>query len=222
MTLYIISQVLMGIGLLIDLSGKIMKSKKFILIYITLANCFYVASYLCQLSPLPAVTNTCNFFRNISYLYLDKKKKPFKYYLIPMAIIFTSFGLALGFLWRNPMDLMMLASILICTICLAFKNLLIVRTGLIANSLMRLPYNIYIASYVGAATNIVNIACVLGAILYYHVISPKKKAKAAKQENEEIKLTETTDGTIVTATSNNIEAEEQKETENVEVEVKTE
>lgn len=183
MALYIISQILMGVGLIIDLSSRIMKNKKYILIYMTLASLFYISSYLCLLNPIPAISNACNLFRGISYLYLDKKNKPFKFYLIPMAIIFSSFAIAIGFLWRNEMDIIMIVSIVVCTTCLAFKNLLVVRIGLIANSLMWIPYNIYIASYMGAVTNILNVLFVLGAIIYYHVILPKKQVKSIQIEN---------------------------------------
>lgn len=196
MALYIISQVLMGLGMTIDLSSRIMKSKKFILVYMTLASVFYVSSYLCQNSPLPAVANACNLVRGISYLYLDKKAMPFKYYLIPMAIIFCGFGVAIGFLWRDNMDIIMIISILLCTICLAFKNLLVVRIGLIANSSIWIAYNAYIASYVGVACNVLNIIFVIAAIISYHVILPKKQATLNNNEKTETITSQTDEQTI--------------------------
>ena len=121
---------------------------------------------------------------------------PFKYYLIPMAIIFCGFGVAIGFLWRDNMDIIMIVSILLCTICLAFKNLLVVRIGLIANSSIWIAYNAYIASYVGVACNVLNIIFVIAAIISYHVILPKKQAALNNNEKAETNISQTAEITI--------------------------
>ncbi len=185
MALYILSLVFGAIGTAIDLFSKMMKSKKFIIVYMTLASLFFVVSYICLRNPLSAIANGINLGRGIIYLMLIKENKSYKHYIAPVFILLTAFIIPFIFLWTGPMDLFLLFATVIATIALAFKSTLIIRIGLILNSSLWAIYNLYIKSYINLICNLGSIAICIGAIIVYNVILiRRKKAREAELTDE--------------------------------------
>ena len=165
--LYILSQISVFIGVILDLIGKGTKNKKYLLLFLTLSNIFYITSYIFLFKPLPIIANSLFLIRGLVYLVLDNKKAPFKYYLFPMILFISAFCIALGFLWSSPMDLFMLASMLIVSIILAFKNMLMIRIFLIINSALWATYNFTIKGYVNSICDVLQIIVLIYAIIKY-------------------------------------------------------
>lgn len=178
--LYIASQVLVFIGIAVDLVGRIMKNKKLVLIFTVVASAFYVSSYICLAAPLPAIINGVNVVRNFVYVFLNEKDKPFKSYIIPMILAILSTVPFVAIFWTSPMDLFMIASITVLTIGLAFKNMLSVRLSLILNSALWCVYNFSLKGYANMTCDIINMSISVVAIILYNVIPYIKQKKAAQ------------------------------------------
>ena len=139
--MYIASQVLVFTGIAVELIGRLMKSKRLVLVFLFIACLFYVSSYICLKSPLPAIINGINVLRSFTYAYLNEKNKPFKSYVFPIVLTVV---LAVPFVvifWTGPLDLFMLASVIVLSVGLAIKNMLTVRLCLMANNSMWAVYN---------------------------------------------------------------------------------
>ena len=73
--MYIASQVIVVLGLIIDLTGKALKNKKHILLFMAIASILFTLSYVLLQSPLPMIANFIAMVRSFWYLFLDEKKK---------------------------------------------------------------------------------------------------------------------------------------------------
>ncbi len=182
--LFIISQILAFVGTGIDLTGKVMKNKKGILVCLVTASALFVLSYVFLNSPLPAIINGIALGRNLIYTYLNSKQKPFKSFVIPMIISVALTTLAVGLLWTGPFDIIMIVSILLLSVGLAFKNTLIVRICLMFNSGIWIIYDFALGAFANVACDVTNILINLIATIIYHVILPRK---AKRKENDIVK-----------------------------------
>ena len=189
MILYIISQIFVGIGMLIDLASKTMKSKKLILLFTTMASLFYVLSYVCLQSPLSAIANSINLVRGIVYLYLGHKNLSFKYYLIPMFLLTSCMTIAIAFYWSDPKDLFVFSATILVLIALAFKNTLIIRLGFATAGCLWLYYNFSLHGYVNMTCDILNLTVVLSAVVYYNIILPRREKLCSDKFKEFEKTT---------------------------------
>ncbi len=186
MVLYIISQVLIFVGTGIDLVSRLLKSKKWILIFMVTASAFYVASYLFINSPLAAIINAINLVRTLDYIYLNEKKKSLKSYIVPIILTITASSVFVAVFWTNAFDLFMIASLAILAIGLASKNLLTIRIVTIVNSAIWVFYNLLIGSPMGAICSALNIVLALIAIILYDIIEPRRKKNKIVQQVVEI------------------------------------
>ena len=192
--MYIASQILVFIGLVIDLIGRCLKNKNQVLSFNIIAYIFYLTSYLFLHSWLGAIASLINFTRNILYINFDKKQKPYYFYLSTISLSVAVFVVALCLLWTNPLDLFLLASIIISTIGFSFKNVLLTRITLLLNSSLWAVYNFSIKGYVNMACDLVGVIIVLTSLIIYHII-PKINAKKVKLHtssslNDDNKLSE--------------------------------
>lgn len=173
--MYITSQILVFVGLLIDLVGRCFKHKNQILFFNVTASLFYVSSYLFLQSWLGAIANGLNLLRNIWYLRLDEKEYKTSYYIFPICIITGLFVVSLGIFWKSALDLILLLSMLLVTIGFSFKKVLVVRLTIVANSIVWAIYNFSIGGYVNFACDMIGLTIALVAIIYYHCIPHKIK-----------------------------------------------
>lgn len=177
MVLYIASQALVLIGMILDLIGKTMKSKKFILFFMTIANIFYVSSYICLKSPFAAIANSVNFVRCITYFVLDEKEKPITTYLLPMVLFDIACIASVIVFWSGAQDLLLLFAMLLSNTILISKNTLIIRTGLLFVGIAWCSYNFTLHSYGAMVCDILNFIFVLVALIYYNFYLERKKRK---------------------------------------------
>lgn len=175
--IYIISQVLAIIATSIDFFSRALRRKRGILLFNVCSTIVCVTSYILLKSPLAAIANFILIVRGIVYLYLDKNDKPFGYYALTFSALIAVMAASLGVFWKDPWDLLMLASVCICTICFAFKNMYVVRISMIVSSVMWFTYNATLHAYVNMACDCINISIVLGAMLIYQILPAIKQKK---------------------------------------------
>ena len=195
MTLYIISQVLYALGISIEAVSKAMKRQRLIILLMTIASIFYVGSYLCLQSPMGAVANGLTLVRGIIYIFLAKRNKPYKDYLIPIFCILTALSVAVWYFWTGPLDLFLFFGVCFSTIALAFRNTLYLRILLICSASLWAVYNCIITAYVNMTFDIVSIIIVLVAMIVYD-IKPKLHIETSQtqlQANLIVKEKETED-----------------------------
>ena len=177
--MYITSQILVFIGLIIDLVGRCLKNKKQVLFFNIIASLFYVSSYLFLQTWLGAIANGLNLIRNISYVIFDIKQKPYWVYLIVIVTSISIFSVVLSILWTSTLDLFLLISVIITTIGFSFKNVLLTRLTILTNSLLWAVYNFSVKGYVNFACDLIGLSIVIASLTVYH-IAPLIKKKNKK------------------------------------------
>lgn len=180
--MYITSQILVFIGLVIDLTGRCLKRKKNFLFFNVTAPLFYVSSYIFLNSWLGAMANGLNLIKNCFYIYFDKNSKNYKYYILTMVVIIAVFSVSLFIFWKSVLDLFLLASLIILCVGFAFKKILIARITLILNSLIWLVYNFSLKGYVNMICNLSGIVISLSAIIIYDCVPYFKRKQKYKYE----------------------------------------
>ena len=184
MVFYIISQVLVFLGTALDLIARLLKSKKWILVFMVIASSLYVASYIFISSPLAAIINAINMVRTFYYIYLNEKNKPLKSYVIPIVLTVVASSASVAIFWQNAFDLFMIASLTLLAVGFASKNLLTIRIITIVNASIWVFYNLLLVAYVSVLCNVLNIVLALVAIILYDVLEPRKKKKLSLAEEQ--------------------------------------
>lgn len=184
--MYILSQVSVGMGMVVDLVGKVMKNKKLLLLSMAISSVFYSISYILLSSYLPAIMQILLLVRAVWYMYLDEKQKPIKYYLLPFALVNAIFIVSVVFFWENAMTIVLIVAMFILTFCLMFKNMVFIRISLIANSLLWCAYNFTIQGYVNMACDLSSIVLYLIALFVYNIL-PATRKKRYLENNYDIK-----------------------------------
>ena len=184
--MYILSQVSVGMGMVVDLIGKVMKLKKLLLLSMAISSVFYSISYILLSSYLPAIMQILLLVRAVWYMYLDEKQKPIKYYLMPFALVNAIFLVSVVFFWENAMTIVLIVAMFILTFCLMFKNMVFIRISLIANSLLWCSYNFTIQGYVNMACDLSSIVLYLIALFVYNIL-PATRKKRYLENNYDIK-----------------------------------
>lgn len=173
--MYITSQIIVFIGLIIDLGGRFFKSKKMVVLSNVIASLFFVVSYIFLQSWLGAVANTLNLVRNAWYVHIEEKQKPHKAYWGPVLMVFVCFIPILILCWNSALDLFVLFSLCITTFGFLFSNVLYVRLAIIMNGLLWAVYNFSIQGYVNLICDISSIMITLISLIMYHVIPAIRK-----------------------------------------------
>ncbi len=186
--IFILSQVCAFIGVAISLAGKMMKNKKYLLLFSTVSSIFYVLSYSFLRAPISAILNGLAIIRAVSFMIMDKRNLPFKYYLIPISILFIAIAISMGFLWEGYSDVLIIIGFVESTLALAIKNTLFIRLGLILNSLMWMINNIILSAYVNLATDILNILTLIVAIIIYNFILPRRQRKDKEKKSSSVMI----------------------------------
>lgn len=187
--MYITSQVLVFVGLIIDLIGRCLKNKKQVLEFNICASIFYISSYLFLQTWLGAIANAINFLRNLHYVFLDKKGNPYYHYLIPMTLAIVVFISCLICFWTGTLDLFLLASVIITTVGFSFKRDLLTRITILINSLLWAVYNFSVKGYVNFACDLIGLTIVIVSLIIYNII-PKikndKEISSIVKDNKEL------------------------------------
>ncbi len=89
--MYITSQILVFIGLIIDLIGKCLKRKGQVLTFNIIASIFYTLSYVFLISWLGVIVNFLNLVRSLWFVYLTKKDSGYKKYIFSNFLHFIHF-----------------------------------------------------------------------------------------------------------------------------------
>lgn len=177
--LYITSQALAFAGISVEIVGRVMKNKRYIMFFTLVAGLFYTSSYICLQTPLPALVNGTNILRNIVYIVLNGKDKPTKSYIAPMAMSVAAVTVYVGVFWSSPLDLFMIVSMTAVAVGFAFKNLVVVRICMMTDSAVWVVYNIMIEGYVNMACDALKFIAVLAVTIYAAVAAYKAKKRAA-------------------------------------------
>ena len=165
--MYIASQIAVIIALIVELTGRIFRNKKHILLFILLANLLYTLSYVLLQSPLPVIANVIALVRTMLYMYYDKNKKSYKWYLCTIIIINVLFVTSVIIFWKNALDLVLIVSTLILSCGLALKSPHLVRLTLIVCSVIWMIYNLSLHSYMGFVSNVIGFVLTMGAFIFY-------------------------------------------------------
>ncbi len=185
--LYILSQVLTAIGLIIDVIGRTRKTKHSIMLFNIFATIFYVSCYVLLFSPVPAIFNFLCIIRQAIFIYFDKKNMSTKWYVLTGVVVIVLISITIGVFWSSPLDLFMIISTLILLITQTFKNTLVVRTGLIINSGLWLTYNFSLSGYVNMACDISTALPTIYALIRFNIIQ-KEKDEFTKTTDKIIKI----------------------------------
>ena len=184
--MYILSQVSVGIGMVIDLIGKVMRTKKLLLVFMAISSVFYSVSYILLKSYLPAIMQILFLIRAIWYMVLDEKNKKITYYLLPFFLVNSVFVVSVIFFWEGYTTIFLIVAMFILTFCLMFKNLVFVKTSLIINSFFWCAFNFTVRGYVNMCCDILSIVLLLISLLIYDIL-PKIKEKRYLENNSDIK-----------------------------------
>ena len=178
--MYILSQVLVGIGMIIDLVGKIINKKKYFLLFLLLACSFYTASYVCLLQPLPVILNLIGVIRSIWFAALEKRGKEEKDYITPVMIFIIITFVSYAIFFTNWLDIVLPISMIVASVALVFRKMLYVRIGLIINSVLWLVFNLSIKGYINALCDILTIILLSVSIVLYDILKIQKKSNNCK------------------------------------------
>ncbi len=172
--LYILSQLSTAIGFIIDIIGKSRKTKLAIMMFSIYSTTFYVLCYIFLLSPVPAIFNFLCILRQIIYIYLDKKNMSTKWYVLTGVLMIILNCIFVGVFWSSPLDLFMIASTILLLIVYSFKNTLVVRIGIITNTVLWIIYNLSLSAYVNMLSDSILILPVLFALIKYNILHKGK------------------------------------------------
>lgn len=168
--MYITSQILVFIGLIIDLIGKCLKRKGQVLTFNIIASLFYTLSYIFLISWLAMIVNFLFIIRSLWFMYLTNRDDSYKKYIIPIFCILSIFIINLFIFWENALDLILLASITISTIGFSLKKMLHVRISMLVNSLLFIVYNFTLQGYINMLCDLMGIIISFSAIIIYDII----------------------------------------------------
>ena len=163
--MYIASQIVAFIALILDLISRVLKNKKHILWFMAIACILYTSSYALLQSPLPMIADFIATIKN----YIDKEEKKYSWYLVAIIVINTIFIIIAILLWNNILDIILIVSILVLSVGLSFKNVNIARITLIVHSCLWMIYNLSLCAYVNFVCDLVGFSLALGALIYYNV-----------------------------------------------------
>ncbi len=182
--MYILSQVLVGIGMIIDLVGKIINKKKYFLLFLLLACSFYTASYVCLLQPLPVILNLIGVIRSIWFAVLEKKEKEGKDYITPVMIFVIITFVSYAIFFTNWLDIVLPISMIVASVALVFRKMLYVRIGLIINSVLWLVFNLSIKGYINALCDISTMILLTTSIVLYDVLKIQNQKTRSKDRKK--------------------------------------
>ncbi len=184
--MYILSQISVGVGMIIDLVGKVMKYKNLLLTFMAISSAFYSLSYFFLGSYLPAIMQILLLIRAVWYMFLDERKAKLTHYFLPFCLINVIFAVSVIFFWEDATTILLVVAMFILTFCLIFKNMVFIRISLIANSLLWCAYNFTIQGYVNMACDLCSIVLYLIALFAYN-IQPGTRKKRYIENNYDIK-----------------------------------
>ena len=176
--MYIISQIFAIVAMTIDIIGKIQKNKRLILLFMIIACVFYILSYVFLKNPLAVTANIISLTRYIWYFQLNNKHKKFKDYIFPIVLINLVFIICFIFLAKSPIDVILIVSMLLLSIGLAFNNLNLIRVLFIFNFSIWGVYNYINLAYANLICDVLNIFLVSIALIHYNT---HKKIKGEEQ-----------------------------------------
>ena len=177
--MFIVSQILVIIGMIIDLIGKAQKNKKLILLFLVVANVFYVLSYVFMQNPLASITNGISLVRYVWYFEYTKKQKKFKSYILPIILLNGIYIVLFVFFAREPLDILLLITMLIASVGFALAKVNLVRFSILAIAILWAVYNYLHGAYANMICDFANISITIGALIYYNCnkISKEKDMK---------------------------------------------
>ncbi len=145
---YIISQVMAGLGIVLALISALMKTKTLMLGFLLSSSVCDIISYALLGSGLSVLVYMFTLVWTIWYYVLTYKNKPSKYFYLPMSVILIGFYVVFPFIYETPLDIILLFSMTITTFILANRDLLVIRIGLIISNALWFAYDMYLMSYV--------------------------------------------------------------------------
>lgn len=191
-TIYLLSQIMAGLGLTFALISAMMKTKKLMLTFMICGSLSNIASYALIQSVMSVIVCAFVLARSISYFILTQKEKPFKYYLLPMCLVLIGFYCVFPFIYKVPIDLIVICTTTLCTIVLAFRNLLAIRISLCISCALWVVYDLYLVSYVMVVSDVAHIVAYLVAIIIFNII-PYIRAKKTEKSLEQQEVVNETD-----------------------------
>lgn len=159
-----------GFGIVAIILGFLtyqMKSKKGLLI-IQLLTCMVFVVHYFLIGAIPACAlNFVATLRNFVYYHKDKKIFSSKYYPYIFALIMAFMGVLS---WQNIYSLLVIAGLVINTICVSFKDPQFVRKSILVSSPLVLVYDVIAFSIGGIVyESVVIVSSIIGIIRYRKV-----------------------------------------------------
>ena len=168
--LYILAQVFAVLGIVFALISAIMKTKRWMLTFMLCGSLCNITSYALIMSLISVVVCVFALTRTIWYYILTHKEKATKNFLLPMCLVLIGFSICFPFLYKEPIDCILIISTYTTTIILAFRNMLAIRLGLIVSCVVWFVYDWYLASYVMVLSDVGHVVMYIIAIIIYNII----------------------------------------------------
>ena len=161
---WIIGQLLGVVAIILGIISYQVKTDKKLLFVLMLNGAVFAVHYYLLGAMPAAVMNTIGVVRNI--VYYRKDKKFYNPVLIPaiFAVIMGVMGLLS---WQGPESILVIAGLVINTVCVSFKNLQNIRKSILVTSPMVLVYDAYAGSIGGVIYEaMVVVSSIIGIIRY--------------------------------------------------------
>ena len=161
---WIIGQLLGVVAIILGIISYQVKTDKKLLFVLMLNGAVFAVHYYLLGAMPAAVMNTIGVVRNI--VYYGKDKKFYNPVLIPaiFAVIMGVMGLLS---WQGPESILVIAGLVINTVCVSFKNPQNIRKSILVTSPMVLVYDAYAGSIGGVIYEaMVVVSSIIGIIRY--------------------------------------------------------
>lgn len=183
--LYILAQIFAVLGIIFALISAIMKTKNLMLSFMLCSSLCNITSYALMMSLLSVIICIFVLTRTVWYFVLTNKEKPIKYFLIPMFLVLLGFSVCFPFLYKEPIDCILIISTYTTTIVLAFRNMLAIRIGLIISCIVWFVYDLHLMSYVMALSDVGHVVMYIIAIIIYNIIPFVRTKKIENQKEQD-------------------------------------
>ena len=184
MKLFVLAQIMGGLGALAMMLSSWQKSRKRIFAFLVFDNIFYFLQYIFLKAYSGAFTNVVGLFRTI--LFSKKGNNKFLSTNYPLIIVLILYVIINIFTYDGITSLFPAIASIIYAVVLWQDEPKRIRIGSAIMLLMWFVYNLYVKAYVGAIVEFTLFVSAVIAIIKIDIINPKKELEKEKEENKKV------------------------------------
>lgn len=166
MTQFIISQILGGIALVLVCISYFC-NKKIFLIFQTVANIFYGASFVVSLSLAAGLNTFVSTTRTIVFYLYERKNKNIPYYYIP---IYSAIYITIGVIFfKSAWDIINIIAPILFTTAMTIRKMIVVNFMMLLPNVMYLVFCSCNAFYTSAILDAIELTVIIVSIITYFI-----------------------------------------------------